>query len=347
MPKICNQGDKARDMTIRIDEKSIFEAIELRKPRSVALNGPEALIPKLQDTADHIAEVFNIQVYIIGDTCWGSCDLNTHAADMLSADILFNIGHTIAIDTFGQKVVMIGAFDDISFDIIAKKCARDLVGKYKAVSLVTDSQHLHQVDGVKKIFEDHGYNVIIGRGRGQLRDAQVFGCEFYPAHDVHKQVDAYIFLGQSMFHSAGVALSTEKPTYMLDPYFEEYTEVNEFAQGMQKKAILSIYKALDAEKIGVIIGLKEGQFAHLRAIELKKEFEKLGKRVQMIALTEITEERIQIFKGIDAFVQVACPRIGTDNHFKKPMLSVPQALSLIKLLKKEPIGDFLKVQHWL
>lgn len=334
-------------MTIRIDEKSIFEAIELRKPRSVALNGPEALIPKLQDTADHIAEVFSIQVYIIGDTCWGSCDLNTHAADMLSADILFNIGHTIAIDTFGQKVVMIGAFDDISFDIIAKKCARDLVGKYKTVSLVTDSQHLHQIEGVKKIFEDHGYSVIIGRGRGQLRDAQVFGCEFYPAHDVHDQVDAYIFLGQSMFHSAGVALSTEKPTYMLDPYFEEYTEVNEFAQGMQKKAILSIYKALDAEKIGIIIGLKEGQFAHLRAIELKKEFEKLGKRVQMIALTEITEERIQIFKGIDAFVQVACPRIGTDNHFKKPMLSVPQALSLIKLLKKEPIGDFLKIQHWL
>jgi 2-(3-amino-3-carboxypropyl)histidine synthase len=347
MPKISNQGDKTRSMTIRIDEKSIFEVIERRKPRSVALNGPEALIPKLQDTADHIVEVFGIQAYIIGDTCWGSCDLNTHAADMLSADILFNIGHTIAIDNFGQKVVMIGAFDDISFDVVADKCARDLLGKYKTISLVTDSQHLHEIDRVRKIFEDHGYNVIIGRGRGQLRDAQVFGCEFYPAHNVQKQVDAYMFLGQSMFHSAGVALSTEKPTFMLDPYFEEYTEVNEFASGIQKKAILSIYKALDAEKIGIIIGLKEGQFAHIRAIELKKEFEKLGKRVQLIALTEITQERIEIFKGIDAFVQVACPRLGTDNHFKKPMLSVPQALSLIKLLKKEPIGDFLKVQHWL
>ena len=347
MPKICNQGDKATGMTIRIDEKSVFEVIERRKPRSVALNGPEALIPKLQDVADHIAEVFGIQVYIIGDTCWGSCDLNTHAADMLSADILFNIGHTIAIDTFGQKVVMIGAFDDISFDVIANKCARDLIGKYKTVSLVTNSQHLHQIDRVKRIFEDHGYNVIIGRGKGQLRDGQVFGCEFYPAYNVQKQVDAYIFLGQSMFHSASVAMSTEKPTFMLDPYFEEYNEVSEFAQTMQKKAILSIYKALDAEKLGIIIGLKEGQFAHLRAIELKKEFEKFGKKVQMIALTEITQERIQIFKGIDAFVQVACPRLGTDNHFNKPMLSVPQALSLLKLLRKEPIGDFLKIQHWL
>ncbi|MFL6522634.1 MAG: diphthamide biosynthesis enzyme Dph2 [Nitrososphaera sp.] len=347
MPKIRNQGDKAKSMTIRIDEKSIFEAIKRRKPRSVALNGPEALIPKLQDVSDHIGQIFGIPVYLIGDTCWGSCDLNTHAADMLSADVLFNVGHTIAMDTFGERVIMIAAFDDIDFDVIANKCARDLLGKYKTVSLVTDSQHLHQIDKVKKIFETHGYTIIIGRGRGQLRDAQVFGCEFYPAYNVQKQVDAYIFLGQSMFHSASVALSTEKPTIMLDPYFQEYSEVNEFAQSMQKKAILSIYKAIDAERIGIIIGLKEGQFAHVRAIELKKEFEKLHKKVQMIALTEITEERIQVFKGIDAFVQVACPRIGTDNHFKKPMLSVPQALSLIKILKKEPIGDFLRVQHWL
>ena len=334
-------------MTIRIDEKRIFEAIEQRKPRSVALNGPEGLLPKLQDVADHIAQNFGIEVYIIGDPCWGSCDLNTHAADMLAADILFNIGHTIAMDTFGQKVIMIDAFDDISFDVVAKKCANDLAGKYKTVSLVTCSQHLHQIDSVKKIFEDHGYKIMIGRGKGQLLDAQVFGCEFYPAYSVQKQVDAYIFLGQSMFHSASVAMSTEKPTFMLDPYFEEYTEVNEFAQVLQKKAVLSVYKAFDAEKIGIVIGLKEGQFAHVRAIELKKEFEKLGKKVQMIALTEITDDRIQIFKGIDSFVQVACPRVATDNHFKKPMLSVPQALMLIKLLKKEPIDNFLKVQHWL
>ena len=150
-----------------------------------------------------------------------------------------------------------------------------------------------------------------------------------------------------MFHAASIAMSTEMPTFMLDPYFEEYSQVNEFAQGLQKRAILAIYKALDAETLGLIIGLKEGQFAHVRALELKKEFEKVGKKVQLIALTEITEERVQVFRGIDAFVQVACPRIATDNHFKKPMLSVPQALALIKLLKKEPIENFLKIQHWL
>ncbi|WP_415281954.1 diphthamide biosynthesis enzyme Dph2 [Candidatus Nitrososphaera sp. FF02] len=332
---------------IKIDEARIFQVIEERKPRSVALNGAEALIPRLQDVSDHIHERFGIEAYVIGDPCWGSCDLNTHAADMLGADLLFNIGHTVAMETFGEKVVMINAYDDVSFEKVASKFAQEMQGKYKAVSLVTDSQHLEEVEKTKTLLEGYGYTVIIGRGKGQLRDAQVFGCEFYPAWSVQRQVDCYLFLGQSQFHSASVAMSTEKPTFMLDPYFEEYTQVNEFAQGLQKRAILSIYKALDAERIGIIIGLKEGQFAHVRALELKKELVKLGKKVQLIAITEITNDRMQIFKGIDAFVQVACPRLATDNHFQKPMLSVPQAQALIKLLKKEPIDDFLKLQHWL
>jgi 2-(3-amino-3-carboxypropyl)histidine synthase len=333
---------------IIIDERKIFETIIKRKPRSVALNGAEALISKIQDSANNITERFGIPVYIIGDTCWGSCDLNTHAVDVLGAEILFNIGHTVAMETFGEKVVMINAYDDASFDIVARKCALGLKEeKYKSISLLTDSQHLHQIACVKKIFEENDYQVIIGRGKGQLNDAQVFGCEFYPAYNIQKQVDAYIFLGQSRFHCASIAMSTEKPTFMLDPYFREYFRINEYAQDLQKKSILSIYKAVDADRIGIIIGLKEGQFAQVRALELKKEFEQLGKKTQLIALTDITDDRLQNFKGIDAFVQVACPRISTDNHFKKPMLSVPQALALIKLLRKEPIDDFLKIRHWL
>jgi 2-(3-amino-3-carboxypropyl)histidine synthase len=330
-----------------IDKGKIFEIINDQKPHSVALNGPEGLIAKIQETAYSIEEAFHIPAYVIGDTCWGSCDLNTHAADTLGADILFNIGHTIAMKSVGKKAVMIDAYDDICFDYIARKCAIDLRVRYETISLLTDSQHLNQVPFVKEIFEEFGYDVIIGKGKGQLNHAQVFGCEFYPAYHLLHKVDAYIFLGQSMFHSASIALSTEKPTYMLDPYFQEYLEVTEFAQGLQKKAVLAIYRALDAERIGIIIGLKEGQFSQVRALDLKKTLQGLGKKVQLIALTEITNERVQNFEKIDAFIQVACPRIATDNHFKKPMLSVPQGLALIRLLKNEPIEDFLKVKHWL
>jgi 2-(3-amino-3-carboxypropyl)histidine synthase len=332
---------------IQIDEEKIHSIINEKKPRSVALDGPDGLLKKIQSCAHNLSEKYQIPVYVIGDTSWGSCDLNLHAAETLGVDMLFNIGHTIAMEKFGDKVVMIDAFDDVDFSKIATRCAIELKKNFNKISLVTNSQYLPSVQKVKKIFESHGYEVIIGRGKGHLNDAQVFGCEFYPAYDSKNDVDAYIFLGQSMFHSASIAIVTQKPTFMMDPYFNEYSQINDFAQKLEKKAVLSVLKAQDANTIGIIIGLKEGQFAKIKALEIKKMLEGLGKRILLIAMTEITDERLLSYQEVDAFVQVACPRIGTDNHFHKPVLSAPQAMSLIKLLKGESPEGFLQIKHWL
>jgi 2-(3-amino-3-carboxypropyl)histidine synthase len=333
---------------IHIDEEKIFSTISERNPRSVALDGPDGILKKIQNCAEKVRDEFNIPVYIIGDTSWGSCDLNMHAAEMLGVDILFNIGHTISMESFGNKVIMVDAFDDIDFSKIAKKCAVELKKKnFKIISLATISQYIRSMQNVKEIFESHGYEVVIGRGKGHLNDGQVFGCEFYPVYDTKDHVDAYLFLGQSIFHSASIAIVTQKPTFMLDPYFNEYSEISDIARKLEKKAILAVYKAQDAETIGIIIGLKEGQFAKIKALELKRLLEEAGKKILLIAMTEITDERLLSFEGIDAFIQVACPRIGTDNHFHKPVLSVPQAISLIKLIKGEPSQEFLQIKHWL
>ena len=330
---------------IVIDEKKIFEIIKERKPVSVALNGPDGLLPKVQDLALKIGKKFGIPAYLLADTTWGTCDLNSIGAKILNAEILFNIGHTNRIEIFEKNVIMIDAFDDISFDKVTKKCIELVRGK--TISLITDSQHLHQIESVKKILEENGIDVKIGKGKGQLNDGQVFGCEFYPATETMDKVDANVFLGQSNFHAAGVALATNRPTFILDPYFNEIQEITEFARKLQKKATLVIYKAVEAETFGVIVGLKEGQLSKLTALKFKKELENLGKTVHLIALTEITNERLRNLKDIDAFIQVACPRISTDMKFDKPLLSTPQATALIKILRKENIDEYFQIQHWL
>ncbi|HLE34865.1 MAG TPA: diphthamide synthesis protein, partial [Nitrososphaerales archaeon] len=167
---------------IRIDEQKIFDVIRERKPKVVAFNGPEGIMRKIQDVADKVSSQFGINAYLIGDTCYGSCDINSHAAEMIGADILFHIGHTISMQDFGSKIVLVDALDDITFDSVAKKCATELKS-YKTLSIVTDSQHLHQIHNVKAILENDGFKVVIGEGKGQLNDGQVFGCEFYPASD--------------------------------------------------------------------------------------------------------------------------------------------------------------------
>ncbi|TSA18556.1 MAG: diphthamide biosynthesis enzyme Dph2 [Nitrosopumilales archaeon] len=330
---------------IVIDEKRIFDEIEKRRPVSIALNGPDGLLPKIQETASKIMEKFDVPAYVLADTCFGTCDMNTNGAKVLGAEILFHIGHTINSTNFGEGVVLVDAYDNISFEKVARKCAVELKGK--TVSLVTDSQHLLEIEKVKKILEEGGVTVKIGDGKGQLNDGQVFGCEFYPTSQTKNSVDANVFLGQSSFHAAGIALSSGKPTFILDPYFEEIREVTEFAEKLQKKAILSVYKAMEAETFGIVIGLKEGQFSKVTALKFKKELEKAGKKVQLFALTDITDDKLGNLKGIDAFIQVACPRISIDNHFQKPVLSTPQANALLKLLKNESIDGFLQIPHWL
>ena len=330
---------------IVIDEKKIFDVIETRKPTSVALNGPDGLLPKVQDLTLRIGKKYGIPAYLLADTTWGTCDLNSNGAKVLNAEILFNIGHTSSMETFEENVIMIDAFDDISFDNVTEKCIKLLQGK--TISLITDSQHLNQMESIKNTLERNGVDVKIGKGKGQLNDGQVFGCEFYPATETIDDVDANVFLGQSNFHAAGVAMATNKPTYILDPYFNEIREITDFARKLQKKATLEIYKAADATTFGIIVGLKEGQISKLTALKFKKELEDLGKNVHLIALTDITNERLRNLKDIDAFVQVACPRISTDNKFDKPVLSTPQATALMKVLKKESIENYFQIKHWL
>jgi len=327
---------------IVIDEEKIFDIIEMRKPTSVALNGPDGLLPKVQDLALRIGKKCGIPAYLLADTTWGTCDLNSNGAKVLNAEILFNIGHTSSMEIFEKNVIMIDAFDDISFDKVAEKCIELLRGK--TISLITDSQHLNQIESIKNMLEENGVNVKIGKGKGQLNDGQVFGCEFYPATETIDYVDANVFLGQSNFHAAGVALATNKPTYILDPYFNEIREITDFAR---KLPTLAIYKAADAKTFGVIVGLKEGQLSKLTALKFKKELESVGKTVHLIALTDITNERLRNLKDIDAFIQVACPRISTDNRFDKPVLSTPQAVALMKLLRKENIENYFQIKHWL
>ena len=330
---------------IVIDERKVFEIIEERKPTSVALNGPDGILPKVQDLALKIGKKFGIPAYLLADTTWGSCDLNSIGGKILNAEIQFNIGHTNKLDVLEKNVIMIDAYDNVPFDKVITKCIDLLKGK--TVSLITDSQHLHQIEYVKNVLEKNNVGVKIGKGKGQLNDGQVFGCEFYPASETMGDVDANIFLGQSNFHAAGVALATNKPTYILDPYFNEVREISDFAKKLKKRSTLAIYSAAEAQTFGIIIGLKEGQLSKLTALKFKKELESKGKTVHLIALTEVTNERIRNLKGIDAFIQVACPRISTDNEFDKPVLSTPQATALIKILKKENIDEYFQIEHWL
>ena len=337
-------------MTLTIDKATISKIIEETHPKIIAFNAPDGLLSVTRKLARELESEYNLHAIVISDPSYGSCDTVDMDALRLGAEVAFHIGHTVTVKKFGKITYAIDAFDDVSFDQVAIN-AEDVLRSmnFKSVGLVAFAQHLQELRKVAQILEKDGFTALVGKGMGQLHDGQVFGCEFYPAYNIKDKVDAMFLLGPSMFHAIGLCLSTGKPTYMLDPYQNEVIDVQKTAEERLKRAVLSIYKARDARNMGIIIGLKEGQIMAGQSIRLKAQLEKFGKQVQLVALREITADRLNSMTEIEAFVQTGCPRISVDGYtFSKPVLSVPQTDALINLLSgKEVSMDLFERKNWL
>lgn len=330
---------------IRLDTAKVFAEVELHKPGTVLVVAPDGLLKEAVRLAATL-EARGVEVVVSGEACYGACDLKEDAAKAIRADLILHIGHTLYINKVGERTVFVAAEDDIEFNKVIDKGVQSL-RRFKKIGLYTISQHLHKLPQTKRLFEEHGFEVKIDRG-GELAYGQITGCEFQPAYSIKDEVDAYIFLGQSRFHAAALALSTGKPTYMLDPYLEEVVDATPLAEDLWKRSLLAVYKAREAERFGIVIGLREGQIKLRQAKRIRGELAKHGKQSTLIAMREISAERLNTFTWFDAFIQTACPRISIDGSgFNKPVLSIPQAFALLNLLEGKDVGEFLHIPTWV
>ena len=332
---------------MRIDKKIIFSEIEQIKPNTILLSCPDGYLTKVQQLASKIEKDYNIQTIISADPTYGCCDIMDDDASRLGTDIAFHIGHNSAIKRIGKRTVLIDVYEDVDFTKVIKESLSSLK-KYNQLGICTISQYLHQLGKTKKTLEEAGFKICIGEGQERLLDGQIMGCRFGPAFNIRDKIDALVFLGQSRFHAIGVALSTGRPTIMLDPYLTIAEDVTPLAEKWLKRSILQLYNARDAERFGVIIGLREGQNLFKRAVQVRMRLLDYGKEVQMITPREITEDRLSMFTNIDGFIQTACPRISIDGeNFSKPILSIPQIETLFRIWDGNNLGDFLEKPLWV
>ena len=334
-------------MTVRIDEAKIFSIVEQKHPRVVVVNAPGGLLSQTRQLMDRVRERYGTEYILAGDSCFGICDTADEDVPRLQADLAFHIGHNAVPELVGDFTYLIDAVDDVDFTQVAET-ASSVLGGYRRIGLVTFSQHLHELEKVKATLEKKGFQVLLGRKNNLLNGSQIFGCDFGTVYPLRDQVDAFCFLGQSEFHAVGLALASGKPTYMLDPYFNEVLSMEQAAEERKKRAILGVYKALDARTFGVITGLKEGQKMLGRSRWITKRLEMHGRKVLQLAMRDITADRLGPYRDVEAFIQTACPRISIDGfNFDRPVLSIPQADALIALLEGREMGEFLQRPKWI
>jgi 2-(3-amino-3-carboxypropyl)histidine synthase len=321
--------------------------MEKKRPRRIVVSAPGGLLGQTRELMEEIRSTYGIQCQLIGDTCYGICDTVDEDVRKLEADLAINIGHNATVKRAGKHTYFIEAVDDVKFDIVTEK-AITLLSPFKRLGLATFSQHVHELEYVRNKLQEAGFQVQTGEGNNLLLESQIFGCDFSTVYHLRNAVDAFCFLGESEFHAVGLALATNKPVYMLDPYLNEVRDLEREKEERRKRAILAIYKALDAQVFGVITGLKEGQKMLGRTRWITKRLEMHGRKVLQLAMRDITSERLMPYRDVEAFVQTACPRISIDGFaFDRPVLSIPQAEALVRLLEGKDLGEFLERPKWI
>ncbi|MEM0097648.1 MAG: 2-(3-amino-3-carboxypropyl)histidine synthase subunit 1/2 [Conexivisphaerales archaeon] len=327
---------------LKLDRQKIKDVIEREKPKRVGLAAPDGLLNVLPELAAYV-ESFNVESVIFGEPSYGTCDLNVADLQLLNLDLIFNVGHATAVESIG-KVYLIDAQYELETGKLASELFKYLKNtRFTKPAFFTTSNYKDVTKNLKNDLKSLGIKAIESGAFPGMFEGQVFGCNYYSAV-LAREADILVFVGQSPFHAAGLALSSEKTTVMADPHTGTVEDVSKTAGILYKAAVARIMLAKNANKIGVIVGLKDGQMFYKKARWISKRLISIGKESVVLAIREVVPWKLNAIRGFDAFVEMACPRIPmADRGFDRPVLSYPEGLGLLRILNKMELGNPYKM----
>lgn len=319
----------------------VIEKIKEMNAKVVGIQFPEGLKIHATGVAEKIENETGATVLISGDPCYGACDVSdTHMEDIV--DLIVHFGHIEFPIKYKVPVLFIEAYSKIDVLKAVTESLKELKD-YKKIGLVTTIQHLNVLDDIKEILVENGKEIMTKEGAG-TREGQVLGCNFSAIKDI--DADAFLFVGSGNFHSLGIKLFTEKPVFIADPYMNEIRNIDEFTDRILRIRFAKITKAKEAQKFGIIVSSKKGQFRLDLAKNLKQLLNKEDKEAFIIMLDNISPDLLLPYMDLGAFVVTACPRVAIDdaNMYKKPLLT-PKELEIVLDIRKWEDYKIDEIEH--
>ena len=313
-----------------MDLDKVIRKINSKNVETVGLQFPEGLKMQATKIARKIEEETESTVIISGDPCFGACDVSDYKMKG-SVDLIVHYGHTPLPLKYEVPTIFVEAFANIDIKENLNQCLDELKD-YSRIGLVTTTQHLHLLNEIKDYLEDNGKEVVLGSSKS-TRKGQVLGCNFSSIKNLDAEI--FLFIGSGNFHPLGINLFSNTPVLALDPYNNELRKMDEYADRILRIRFARITKARTAEKWGIIVSSKEGQYRMNLAKEIKKILEEQGMEAYIILMDNVSPDALLPYLELDAFVVSACPRIAIDDSqmYKKPLLT-PQELEIV-LNKRE------------
>lgn len=340
----------------------IKEAIEkisgqIKNAKKIALQLPDGLKikTKINEILSELKKYTNAEILFLEGSNFGACDLRDKEAKNLGADLLLHFGHS----DFGLKTeiktVYVEIQSDLDIDKVVQKAANEI--KENKIGVITTLQHIEQLNKIKEILEKNGKKVFTAKPTGNAKyEAQILGCDSSAGTILKDKVDCFLYVGTGNFHPLPVAIETalrsassisrsareDKKVYVADPELNQLRELTEFKNKILKQIAEKNENAKNAQKFGILVSTKKGQYRIELAEKIKEKIEKSGKKAEILVFDTIDYLELNKLK-FDCYVNTACPRIALDDIevFEKPVLNQNELEIVLGIRKK---GDY-KLGH--
>lgn len=289
--------------------------------KRVALQFPEGLLLFACTIADIIEEFTSADTVIMGDVTYGACCVDDFTARALGADLMVHYGHSclVPIDQTGG-IQMLYVFVDIKIDTMHfLDTIRHNFPEGSCLALVCTIQFVAALQAASQELKDK-YEVIIPQSK-PLSPGEILGCT---SPRLKPGTDAIIYLGDGRFHLESIMISNPSvQAYRYDPYSKVFSKEYYDTEKMHSIRRNAIEKASQGKKYGVVLGTLGRQGSTKVLQELLEKIKECGKSYTLVLLSEIFPDKLKLYPDIDAWVQIACPRLSIDwgMAFEKPLLS--------------------------
>jgi len=199
---------------------------------------------------------------------------------------------------------------------LTDKVGEELVSKLPEVIVLAASvQYLDQLKQLKSYLEQKGRKVILFQSLHGKHPGQSLGCDIQK-FEIDQDYDAFLYLGDGMFHPTALAYGNEKPVFIFNPMASEGMQLKEldktYWEKVKKRKNALFAKLISSDNIGIIVTRKPGQNQSKVAEELRTKLETKGKKVFVFLADNINTPGLQDFNFIDAWINTACPRMVED-----------------------------------
>ncbi len=190
------------------------------------------------------------------------------------------------------------------------------------IILFTTIQYLPQLSSWRAALAAAGKETFLFRPKHSAHEGQLLGCGI-ERWSAAVRADAFLFVGDGLFHPRALLIHNELPVYCYDPKREQWHLLtDEELEQVKKRHRAALSRFFMARKVGVLVTTKSGQQRLVLARKLKERYPE--KEFTFVLVETLDYQALEDFSFVEVWVNTMCPRIGFDdtNKTARPVVNI-------------------------